>query len=73
MEQLKPCPFCGGKVEMVTDEMPISGNGKHTIECCVYMEEYFILDHHRPNKRVSKKAAENALIKNWNKRHGAGE
>ena len=73
MEQLKPCPFCGGKVEMLTIERPISGNGTHVIDCCASMEEGFILEAYKPRHRHGRVATTKRLIDRWDKRHGAGE
>ena len=34
MEQLKPCPFCGGKAQIFTDdEMGYLGNNQYLVKC----------------------------------------
>lgn len=72
MDNLKPCPFCGGEVaiaevgDYLRSWMSITrGNGKNGCECRVFMEsKLYNSDYSEADKEKIKKD----LIEAWNKR-----
>ena len=73
MEELKRCPFCGGKVTIaesgdhLTSWMFVTrGNGKNGCKCRVFMESKpYSFDYSAADKEKVKKD----LIEAWNKRY----
>lgn len=72
MEELKRCPFCGGKVAIaesgdhLTSWMFVTrGNGKDGCKCRVFMESKpYSFDSVADKEKIKK-----ALIEAWNKRY----
>lgn len=72
MDNLKPCPFCGGEVaiaevgDYLRSWMSITrGNGKNGCKCRVFMEsKLYNSDYSEADKEKIKKD----LIEAWNKR-----
>ena len=66
------CPFCGREInidEVYSLDVPISGNGTHSISCCVTMTWDYLLDDYCHKNSVNRKSKTKLkLIERWNKR-----